>query len=211
MISCKDFYELLTEKGIDFFTGVPDSLLKDFNAYIMDNSNNHIITANEGNAIAMATGYHLATGKTPLVYMQNSGHGNAINPLTSLADKDVYSIPMILLIGWRGEPGNQDEPQHIKQGKVTINILESLEIPYTIMPDSLEHLTLNVSKLSSPYALVVKKGTFEPYTLKNKLETLYDSKREDAIKLIVNSLAEKDIIVSTTGKTSRELFEYREE
>lgn len=211
MISCKDFYELLTEKGIDFFTGVPDSLLKDFNAYIMDNSNNHIITANEGNAIAMATGYHLATGKTPLVYMQNSGHGNAINPLTSLADKDVYSIPMILLIGWRGEPGNQDEPQHIKQGKVTINILESLEIPYTIMPDSLENLTLNVSKLSSPYALVVKKGTFEPYTLKNKLETLYDSKREDAIKLIVNSLAEKDIIVSTTGKTSRELFEYREE
>ena len=129
MISPQRFYELLQKNGIDFFTGVPDSLLKDFCAYVEDNTpkDKHIITANEGGAIALASGYHLATGKIPLVYMQNSGHGNAINPLTSLADKDVYSIPMILLIGWRGEPGNQDEPQHIKQGRIMIKLLESLD------------------------------------------------------------------------------------
>lgn len=109
-VSPKFFYDLLNEKGINFFAGVPDSLLKNFCAYVADNSKHHVITHNEGGAVALATGYHLATGKIGLVYMQNSGQGNAANPLISLADQEVYNIPILLLIGWRGEPGRKDEP-----------------------------------------------------------------------------------------------------
>ena len=220
MINCKEFYDLLIEKKIDFFTGVPDSLLKDFCAYITDKTNpmNHIIAANEGGSIALATGYHLATGKVGLVYMQNAGQGNAINPLVSLADPDVYSIPILLIIGWRGEPGKKDEPQHIKQGKVTLGLLDTLGISYEILPDSVEDLekkleyAVNYMRIkSAPFAFVVREGTFEPYTLKNKIKTNYELSREDAIKLIVDRLELKDIVISTTGKTSRELFEYRKE
>ena len=216
MINCKDIYNALVKKDIKFFTGVPDSLLKDFCAYITDNSRNHIITANEGNAIALASGYYLATGKFGMVYMQNSGQGNAVNPLISLADPDVYSIPILLLIGWRGEPGKKDEPQHVKQGKITLSLLDTLGIPYEILSDNIKlgeknlDIAINsMRRLSAPYALVVKEGTFEPYNLKNKEKTLYELSREDAIKLVVDQLDLRDIIVSTTGKTSRELFEYR--
>ncbi|MCZ6899855.1 MAG: thiamine pyrophosphate-binding protein, partial [Bacteroidetes bacterium] len=119
MISCEKFYQSLLENNISFFTGVPDSLLKNICAYITDHapSNNHIIAANEGAAVGLAIGYHLATGKIPLVYLQNSGFGNTINPLLSIVDPEVYQIPMVLMIGWRGEPGFKDEPQHKKQGR----------------------------------------------------------------------------------------------
>jgi len=217
MINCKCFYDLLNKNGIDFFAGVPDSLLKDFCAYVADNSENHIITHNEGGAIALTTGYHLATKKIGLVYMQNSGQGNSVNPLTSLADPDVYNIPILLLIGWRGEPGKKDEPQHVKQGKITLKLLETLNIPYEILPDSdelversLENASEHFEINSSPYALVVREGTFESYSLKNKIKTDYELSREEAIKSIVDELNERDIIVSTTGKVSRELFEHRE-
>lgn len=216
MISNKDFYACLQKNNIDFFTGIPDSLLKNFCAYITDNSpeKNNIITANEGNAIALATGYYLATGKFGLVYMQNSGLGNAINPLTSLADKEVYSIPMLLLIGWRAEPGVKDEPQHKKMGRIMLGMLDNLEIPYKILDDDFES-TINeakayIDKNKSPFAIIVKKGTFEDYELKNKKETNYELNREEALKIVVSLLDEDDIIISTTGKTSRELFELRE-
>jgi len=129
------FYKILNNNGIDFFSGVPDSLLKEFCLCIYDKVSNskHIITANEGNAIALAAGYHLASMKIPLVYMQNSGLGNCVNPLLSLCDPEVYSIPMILLIGWRGEPGIIDEPQHIKQGQAQIQLLQSMDIPFRII------------------------------------------------------------------------------
>ncbi|MCK4431623.1 MAG: phosphonopyruvate decarboxylase [Candidatus Aminicenantes bacterium] len=150
--------------------------------------------------------------------MQNSGLGNAINPLISLVDEDVYSIPVLLLIGWRGEPGKKDEPQHIKQGKVTIDLLDTLRIPHGILPDSIEDagrtikIAINTLKRkSSSYALVVRKKTFEPYKLKKKISAKFELSREDAIRFIVDSLEDKAIIVSTTGKTSRELFEYRKE
>src|SRR3989344_5933478 len=177
MINCKCFYDLLNKNGIDFFAGVPDSLLKDFCAYVADNSENHIITHNEGGAIALTTGYHLATKKIGLVYMQNSGQGNSVNPLTSLADPDVYNIPILLLIGWRGEPGKKDEPQHVKQGKITLKLLETLNIPYEILPETFEETEKIIEKAiaymkekSAPFALVVKKDTFEKYELKNKKE-----------------------------------------
>lgn len=219
MITPKHFVEALKKSGIDFFTGVPDSLLKNICAYLSDNidNRNYNISCNEGAAIGLAAGYHLATGKVPLVYMQNSGEGNAINPLASLVDKDVYNIPLLLLIGWRGEPGVSDEPQHKKQGKVTLPLLETLGIKYSILSkDELSFSTqlseamkyINLTK--EPYAFVVQKDTFESYTLSEKGNSGLTLTREEAIQIVTSSLADNDIVVSTTGMISRELFEYRE-
>ena len=142
MVDIEYFFSSLKKSGVDFFTGVPDSLLKEICAYITDNTGaeNHIIAANEGNAISLGIGYYLATKKVPLIYLQNSGLGNAINPILSLADPDVYSIPMILLIGWRGEPNVKDEPQHLKQGKVTTDLLDTMKIPYEILSSEMNYL-----------------------------------------------------------------------
>lgn len=216
MVPCKEFYDALAKNGIDFFTGVPDSLLKDFCAYVTDNApqEKNIIAANEGNAIALASGYHLATGKTGLVYMQNSGLGNAVNPLTSLADKDVYSVPMLLLIGLRGEPGVKDEPQHAKMGKITTDILDALQIPWRVLEDdyekSVNDALENIKTNNSPYAIVVRRGTFGKYELKKNIMTDYSLGREEAIKSIILLLGKEDLIISTTGMASRELFEARE-
>jgi phosphonopyruvate decarboxylase len=215
MISSSDFYNSLKNKGIDFFAGVPDSLLKDFCAYLQDNAqkNRHIISANEGNAVGLALGHYLATGNPALVYMQNSGQGNAVNPLTSLADKEVYGIPILLLVGWRSEPGIKDEPQHAKQGRITLDLLKTLEIPYSILEDSfeknLEDALKYMKEKSSPYALIAKKGTFEEYKSK-PIDSKYSLTREDALKIVLSRL-EKEVVVSTTGMLSRELFELREQ
>ena len=220
MISSEFFFNLLKKKGSEFFSGVPDSSLKHLCAYITDHvdKNSHYICANEGNAIGIATGNYLATGKVPIVYMQNSGIGNSINPLLSIADRDVYSIPLLLIIGWRGEPGKIDEPQHKKQGRVLLSMLKSMEIPYEIINSDNQSAKLSIDsaykhmyKEKSPFALVVKKGIFEPYEMEQtSVSELYSMLREDAIKLVIDSLAPEDIVVSTTGMTSREVFEYRE-
>jgi len=220
MTDCSFFYNEIKALGVDFFAGVPDSLLKDICAYIADQSpdGTHHITANEGGAVALASGYHLATGKAALVYMQNSGQGNAINPILSLADPDVYSIPMLLLIGWRGEPGVKDEPQHLKQGKVTLQLLDTLGIPYEVMPQTndqlsgtLQSLTEKMYHESRPVALVVKDSSFTPYKLAAGVQNSSTLSREEAIKYIVDASQGSDIFVSTTGKTSRELYEYRDQ
>ena len=220
MIASEDFYNVLIQNDISFFSGVPDSLLKSICAFFTDqvSPENHIISANEGGAVALGTGYHLATGKIPLIYMQNSGIGNAINPLLSLVDKKVYNIPMLLMIGWRGEPGIKDEPQHIKQGEVTTELLKAMHIPFEILPEDygkakviMEKSISYIKENNSPLAFIIRKGLFEPYQLKKKLETSFEMNREDAVKIIVDSLESDDIIISTTGKTSRELFEYRKE
>ena len=214
MIDVKETYEALIGSGIDMFTGVPDSLLKNICAYITDTTprERHIIAANEGNAVGIAAGHYLATGKPALVYMQNSGLGNTVNPLLSLADEKVYSIPMVLMIGWRGEPGVHDEPQHAKQGEVTLALLDAMQIPYIILEDVGQigpQVALAVNR-KSPVAIVVRKGTFGSYKLKNASKNDYELSREQAMKLVVDHLRADDIIVSTTGKLSRELFEYRE-
>lgn len=219
MISSKEFLATLRTHGIEFFTGVPDSLLKDFCACVSVEvpPQDQIIAANEGNAVALAAGHYLATGSPALVYMQNAGQGNAVNPLTSLADPKVYSIPMLLLIGWRGEPGVHDEPQHIKQGEITIALLETLGIPFEILPPDLENGKTALARAfeimqseCKPYALVVRKGTFETYPPGVSSESNYEMTREDALKCIIDSLGEDDVVISTTGMTSRELYEYRE-
>ena len=135
MIDNKFFFDTVINNGVNTFYGVPDSLLKSICAYITDHTDdtNHIIAANEGNALALGIGYHLATGRVPMIYMQNSGLGNIVNPLLSLADKEVYSIPLLLMIGWRGKPGIKDEPQHIKQGRITTDLLDSMEIPFKVI------------------------------------------------------------------------------
>ena len=190
MIQPSEFFNCLQENGITFFSGVPDSLLKHICSYITDNTeaNQHITCANEGNSVGVAIGYHLASGKIPLIYMQNSGLGNAINPLLSLADKDVYSIPVLMMIGWRGEPGIRDEPQHKKQGRVTLALLETMEIPYEIItgdPDlafeALQKATKYMKKNKAPFALVVQKNAFEAYTIKNTKEYSLPLAREDAL------------------------------
>jgi len=221
MIHPEFFFNVCKKEDVDFFSGVPDSLLKNICSYIADNtpSENHIIAANEGNALAIGVGYHLSTGKVPLIYMQNSGLGNVINPLLSLADQDVYSVPLLMMIGWRGEPGVKDEPQHKKQGRVTVALLEAMEIPYKVLTaDSnieeaevtLKAMLSIAKKENKPCALLIKKGFFEDYKFQSDI--LYERPlyREQAIEIIVNNLNEPDIVVSTTGVASRELFEYRE-
>ncbi len=281
MIPNESFLDAMRRSGIHFFAGVPDSLLKHICACITDSvdSKHHVITANEGAAVALAAGHHLATGHVPLVYMQNSGLGNSANPLLSLADREVYSIPMLLMIGWRGRPGVKDEPQHVKQGRVQNNLLEAMEIPREVIgPDSddfeqtIQNLVNKAQTESRPVALVVQKGTFEPWTPSGRETSTNNQQasaglrqapsdnpevqsglrqsssdnlevqsglrqapsdnpevqsglrqapsgnpeapapvmtREEALGILVESLDDRDIVVSTTGVTSREIYELR--
>ena len=217
MIRSQDFLEWLVALDVDFYAGVPDSLLKPVCFHLADHAGDkHVVAANEGGAVALACGYHLGTGKVPLVYMQNSGQGNAVNPLLSLADPEVYSIPMLLLIGWRGEPGTKDEPQHVKQGKVTVSLLDAMGIPWHVLepePDAarrrVDELVAIAAAENRPVALLVRKGTFEPYQPKDQPSDDFEMTREEAIETVVPALGETDAIVSTTGHISRELYEFR--
>lgn len=218
MVRPQFFIDTLKAHDIDFFAGVPDSLLKNICAYITDNlpADHNIIAANEGGAMGIAAGYHLATGKVPVVYMQNSGEGNIINPLASLTDKEVYNIPVLLIIGWRGRPGVHDEPQHVKQGKVTTGLLNIMGINYAILPKDEEgaakQIRAAVEHMKAThecYALVIEKDTFDAYQLQNKEMNDLSLAREEAIRQVAASIEPNACIVSTTGMISRELFEYR--
>lgn len=218
MVRPEFFVNTLKEHDIDFYAGVPDSLLKNICAYITDNlpAEQNIIAANEGGAMGIAAGYHLATGKVPVVYMQNSGEGNIINPLASLTDKEVYNIPVLLVIGWRGRPGVHDEPQHIKQGKVTTGLLNTMGINYAILPKDEESaakqikIAVDFMKVTNEcYALVIEKDTFDAYKLQDIEVNDLTMSREEAIRKVTSSIEDNACIVSTTGMISRELFEAR--
>ena len=223
-INTLDLFKILISNNIDFYTGVPDSLLKEFCFCIDDNvsENTHIIAPNEGNAVALAAGYHLGTGKLPLVYMQNSGIGNAINPLLSLCDPEVYSIPMIIFIGWRGEPGVKDEPQHIKQGKIQLDLIKSMDIAFSVISKDEQNINKKINEGISlaideqrPFIFLIKKGTFDKYKSKgsiNKNSLIKNDfmTREKALEIIIKEIPKDSVIISTTGKTSREIFEIRE-
>ena len=203
----------------DFYTGVPDSQLKALCNYLMDtygiDSQHHIIAANEGNCTALAAGYHLATGKIPVVYMQNSGEGNIINPLASLLNEKVYAIPMIFVIGWRGEPGIHDEPQHIYQGEVTLRLLEDMGVESFVVGKETteEELKSSMQRFQSilaegkDVAFVIRKGSLS-YDVPVAYSNEYTMNREEIIRHIVKASG-ADPIISTTGKASRELFETR--
>lgn len=204
----------------DFYVGVPDSRLKPFCNYLMHtygiDEKHHIIAANEGNCVGLAAGYHLATGKVPVVYMQNSGEGNVINPVASLLNDKVYAIPMIFVIGWRGEPGIHDEPQHIYQGEVTLKLLEVMGISYFVLgKETTEEEMISVMErfktelaAGKNVAFVIRKGALS-YDETVVYKNTYTMNREEIIRHIIKASG-NDPIVSTTGKASRELFELRE-
>jgi phosphonopyruvate decarboxylase len=220
MLKCEDLWGVFKDNGLNFFTGVPDSTFKDWMSFLADNAGKeleNIIAANEGEAVAIATGHHLATGNVGVVYMQNSGVGNTVNPITSLADPEVYGIPMLLMVGWRGEPGKKDEPQHRKMGRVMMPVLDAMEVPYVELPSDIEaaagviaHAKAEALRIGMPHALIVKKGTFEKYAAQKKVSQDYEMVREDAIKTVIDGLSPEAVVVSTTGKASREVFEHRE-
>ena len=222
MIDPVEFIAALEQLDVRFVAGVPDSLLKDVCAGLTAHfpRERHVIAANEGSAVGLAIGHYLATGRPALVYMQNAGLGNVVNPIASLADPQVYGIPMVLMIGWRGEilPGGSqlhDEPQHIKQGQITLSQLDLLGVPYRVVdgqtgssaPVLKELVELSLSK-SCPVALVVRKQTFSPFQLPKTAETALLT-REESIRAVVAALPGDLPIVSTTGMASRELFELR--
>lgn len=221
MINPRDLLDFLKYQGIDFFTGVPDSLLQAFCSCLLNNTvlgENHFIAPNEGLAVSLASGHFLATGNIPLVYLQNSGIGNIINPVASLTCKEIYGIPILYIIGWRGKPGQKDEPQHYKQGQITQDLLELVGIKSFVIEknNSMSDLTrlfndnfqeIIASKRS--IALIIEKGTFSDYTVA-KLENNSKIGREQAVRFILETLSDNDIVVSTTGKISREVYDYRE-
>jgi len=218
MLDPNEFLSNLVEIGVDFYTGVPDSLLKEFCACVTSNlpRDKHVISSNEGAAVGLALGYHLGTGKVPLVYMQNSGLGNIINPLLSLASSEVYAVPMLLMIGWRGEPGVKDEPQHIHQGRVMLEMLTAMNIPHNVISNDNLIANEQVQKsfdqacnISGPVAMIIKKELFNKYPVK-KSKSQLSVTREDAIIAAASKIIPNSVIVSTTGMASRELFEYRE-
>ena len=212
----EDFVSVLDS---DFYTGVPDSLLKALGDYLMNtygvDPKHHVLAANEGNSVALAAGYHLATGKTPVVYMQNSGEGNIVNPATSLLNEKVYGIPMIFVVGWRGEPGVHDEPQHIYQGLITRKLLDDLDIANCVISEDTTIETMQktmdeyrkILASGKDVAFVVRKGALK-YDKKVLYKNNHAMKREEIIQHIAKFTGE-DPVISTTGKASRELFETR--
>lgn len=211
--------DLLNVIGAEFYTGVPDSQLKALCNYLVNtygtDVKKHVIAANEGNATALAAGYHLATGKVPVVYMQNSGEGNIINPVASLMNDKVYGIPCVFVVGWRGEPGVHDEPQHIYQGMVTVKLLDDMDIASFIIDkettiDEVKAVYEDFKELlknGKQVAFVIKKSALS-YSEKVEYSNANTMVREEIIKHIIEYTGE-DVIVSTTGKASRELFEAR--
>ncbi len=211
-MNTSEFYNALRAQGLEMFCGVPDSCLKELCACVTDNTpfEKNIIAANEGNALAIAIGHTLATGKPAVVYMQNSGLGNIVNPMLSLSDEEVYNIPSLFIIGWRGMPGEHDEPQHVKQGKLTLPLLETMGIAYEVLEDvsQVAKACAYMAETQKPFALVVKKGTFDAYP-KKALSQPYTLTREKAIQTVLSLMGEKDIVISTTGMISREVYENR--
>lgn len=221
MINLARVYETLKQAGVEFISGVPDTLLNDFCLGLENNwiAEKHVLAANEGNAVALAAGYHLATNTIPLVYMQNSGMGNSLNPLISLTDKSVYSIPLVLLIGWRGEPETGDWPQHVRQGELSPILLDTLKIPHKVIEgneqaclECIEWSVKEARRINQPTALLVKKGMLAKKEKAGFDETNqpYDLSREEAIGIIINELRDDTIFVASTGRITRELYAIRD-
>lgn len=219
MLEQEKVFKTLANNGVTFFTGVPDSYLNGFCNYALANcGERNIIAANEGNAVGIAAGHYFATKDIPLVYMQNSGMGNAINPLASLADKDVYAVPMLLLIGWRGQENTEpNHPQHRLQGEITPELLDVMHIPYSILTDNNDEFDAVIEKAvkycnetRQPYGLIVPKGVMAATDKPNNKDNMYPLSREEAIEIILDNMPEDTIYSATTGRATRELFFLRE-
>ena len=240
MIDPARFVDHLQELGVRFYTGVPDSLLKHLCSHIMSElpREAHVIAANEGAAVGLAIGHHLRSGELGLVYLQNSGFGNTVNPLLSLADHDVYGVPMVLLVGWRGQPGVKDEPQHVKQGRIMESLLDAMDLPWAVLPreqqeaEACMRTAVDTARSHGcPYVVLVEKDSFDaPATSPSQASQASEPadpadpadpsqpssaaalpSREQALAALVDELGDDTINVSTTGMLSRELFEHREQ
>jgi phosphonopyruvate decarboxylase len=217
MLAPSDYLRVLSDAGVTFFTGIPDSLLKEFCACITATlkPEDHLIAANEGASVGLAIGHYLGTGSLPLVYLQNSGLGNTVNPLLSLASPEVYGTPMLLMLGWRGEPGKKDEPQHVHQGRVMIKLLEIMDLPVVVLSNDIAEAEVQTQaavqkarEMNGPVALVVKKDTFSKFAAP-KAEADLPMGREEAIMAAAEVLEDNAAVICTTGMPSRELFEFR--
>lgn len=220
MIQAPDFLKALKSRGLDFFAGVPDSLLSPLGAALTaDPEITHLVAANEGQAVALAAGRYLAAGRPGVVYMQNSGLGNAVNPLLSLAAPEVYALPMVLIIGWRGQPGVKDEPQHQVQGRLTPALLDTLEIGWRVLsaesdPEAELDRVLELGAGRGPAALLVRAGALAPLKYQPEAHPrgragTVPFRREEALERLLDHLEPPDRLVATTGLTSRELYELR--
>ncbi len=219
MLNQERVFQTLKENGITFFTGVPDSYLNGFCDFILKKSGErNIIAANEGNAVGIAAGHYMATREIPLVYMQNSGIGNALNPLVSLADRNVYAIPMLLLIGWRGQGNTEpNHPQHRLQGEITPGLLEIMNINYSVLEDdsdsfseTIEYAVHYCRKNRRPFALIAPKGVMAANEKSNNADMVYPMSREEAIEIVLDNMPSDTIYSATTGRATRELFFLRE-
>ncbi len=219
MISSGAFVEAVGGED-PFFTGVPDSLLKHLGTYVDAHlpASQHVIAANEGAAVGLAIGHHLRTGSVPVVYLQNSGVGNTVNPLLSLADPEVYGIPLVLVIGWRGQPGVKDEPQHVKQGRVMTALLDAMEIPYVVLPRdeaaalaAAEKARADARAAGGPVAILVEADSFAPAasSTSGSSSAAELPTREEALVAFASAVGDDAVIVGTTGMLGRELFEHR--
>lgn len=217
MLDQRYVFDELKKQGVTFFTGVPDSYLNGFCNYALKNfPEKNIIAANEGNAVGIAAGHYFASKEIPLVYMQNSGMGNIVNPLASLVDEHVYAVPMLLLIGWRGQPATGDWPQHELQGEITPGLLDVMHIPYCILSDENDRIAEIIKTAvdycrtnRKPYALIAPKGVMAGEKANNK-DDVYPMSREEAIEIILDHMPENTIYSATTGRATRELFFLRE-
>lgn len=219
MLDLKKVFEALSKHGVTYFTGVPDSYLNGFCNYALANcGERNIIAANEGNAVAIAAGHYLATKEIPLVFMQNSGEGNAVNPLASLVDRNVYAVPMLLLIGWRGQENTEpNHPQHKLQGEITTGLMDLLHIPYTVLEDDdgkfeevVEKAVQYCTEMRGVYAFIAPKGVMADPDKANNVDDAYPMSREEAIEVILDHMPEDTIYSATTGRATRELFFLRE-
>ncbi len=219
MLDQKKVFETLAEKGVTYFTGVPDSYLNGFCNYALSHcGDRNVIAANEGNAVALAAGHYFATREIPLVYMQNSGEGNAVNPLASLADRAVYAVPMILLIGWRGQGNTEpNHPQHKLQGEITASLMDIMHIPYTVLEDDDACFAEAADKAAEycrenrgAYALIAPKGVMADPDKPNNVDAVYPMSREEAIEVILDHMPGDTVYAATTGRATRELFFLRE-
>ena len=219
MLNQEKVFEVLEQHGVRYFTGVPDSYLNGFCNYALANcGDRNVIAANEGNAVAIAAGHYLASREIPLVYMQNSGEGNAVNPLASLVDREVYAVPMLLLIGWRGQGNSEpNHPQHTRQGEITATLLELLHIPYTVLTDDDAHFAGTVAKAvqyyretRGVYAFIAPKGVMADPDKPNNVDDSYPMSREEAMEVILDHMPEDTVYSATTGRATRELFFLRE-
>lgn len=219
MLNQERVFKTLADHGVSYFTGVPDSYLNGFCNYALAHcGDRNVIAANEGNAVGIAAGHYFASREIPLVYMQNSGQGNTVNPLASLADKDVYAVPMLLLIGWRGQGNTEpNHPQHKLQGEITPGLLELMHIPYSVLTDDndafadvIERAVRYCRETRQPYGLIAPKGVMADPDKPNNVDAVYPMSREEAIEVILDHMPEDTIYSATTGRATRELFFLRE-